>query len=107
MRSEVNEVTFRLGFNDLWVNCMENNNDSDISPALSIELRSHQMNIDAIVDTASCENILNRQILDQIQVEPLEQMDTSKVKGISDHPVNIIGTVVLPCIYRNRILHIK
>lgn len=64
--TRVNEVVYGLGFDDLWINCLENRYDSKESPALSIVIRSHQINIDALVDTSTYDNIINRQILEQM-----------------------------------------
>lgn len=50
---EVNNVTFGLGFEDFWINCLDASSGNDESPALSISLRSHQLEFDTIVDNGA------------------------------------------------------
>lgn len=67
--TNVNGIQFCLGFDDFWTNCTGNCNESDTLPVLSICLRTHQQQINMLIETGACKNIINRQILDQMQIK--------------------------------------
>lgn len=99
--------TSGFGIEDIWINTVETTQDGNIcSPPMIRLLALEQLLFKPLIDTGAGPNLISKQIMDKYNWE-YQRVENINLWDLSHLKTDIVGKVVLPCIYNNDLFNIK